>query len=36
MMETLILSANASALAILAATLLVGGIVAVWIRMGKG
>lgn len=35
-MESLILSANASLLALATFAVLVGGIVAVWIRMGKG
>lgn len=34
-MESIILSADASALAIAAAVALVGGIIAVWIRLGK-
>jgi hypothetical protein len=35
MMETILLSAHASALALIAAAALIGGIVAVWLRLGK-
>ncbi len=35
MMETILLSARASALALIAAAALIGGIVAVWLRLGK-
>lgn len=34
-METMLLSVHAPALALIAAAALVGGIVAVWIRLGK-
>lgn len=35
MMETILLSAPAAALALIAAAALIGGIVAVWLRLGK-
>jgi hypothetical protein len=35
-MESILLGTTIPALATLTATVLVGGIVAVWIRMGKG
>lgn len=35
-MESLMLSGNATALTMAAALALFGGIVAIWIRMGKG
>ncbi len=34
-METILLSAHASALALIATAAFIGGIVAVWLRLGK-